>query len=223
MRFNSRFIYKTLHTHRHIYNTIYSTMHFSTISVLATLLSLATAYPQSPDQGTTEIPPVPPNVNQLRANNRVQQIAHGTQVSGPEALSSAFAKYGKTPIATAVNVAAKKTTTTARATATKQSASVQATPGPNDIQYLVNMTIGKANMVMNLDTGSSDMWVFSSKLTKAERGTHNIYKLGGTKVPGKTWDISYGDGSYARGQVYLDNVKIGGVRGQNISVQVATE
>jgi len=199
-------------------------MHFSTVSLLATLLSLATAYPQSPDQGTTEIPPIPPNVNQLRANNRVQQVAAGTQLPGPQALSAAFAKYGKTPIATAVNLAAKKTTTAAGyATATQQSTSVQATPGPNDIQYLVNMTIGRANMIMNLDTGSSDLWVFSSKLTKAERGTHNIYKLGGTKVPGTTWDISYGDGSYAKGQVFTDKVQIGGVVGQNISIEVASE
>lgn len=196
-------------------------MLFSTVSVLATLLSLTTALPQSPDQGTTEIPPVPSNVNQLRANNRVTQVAAGTQLSGPEALSLAFAKYGKTPIATAVNVAQK--TKTASATATQQSTSVQATPGPNDIQYLINMTIGKANMVMNLDTGSSDLWVFSSKLTKAERGTHNIYKLGGTKVAGETWDISYGDGSYAEGQVYTDKVQIGGVIGQNITIEVATE
>lgn len=197
-------------------------MHFSTIPVLATLLSLATALPQSPDQGTTEIPPVPSNVIQLRAHNRVQQVAYGTQLPGPEALSLAFAKYGKTPIATAVNLAAAKTVS-GYATTTGESTSVQATPGANDIQYLVNMTIGKANMVMNLDTGSSDLWVFSSKLTKSERGTHNIYKLGGTKVPGQTWDISYGDGSYAEGLVWLDDAKIGGVVGQNISIEVATE
>jgi len=199
-------------------------MHFSTVSLLATLLSLATAYPQSPDQGTTEIPPIPPNVNQLRANNRIQQVAAGTQVSGPEAYASAFAKYKKTPVAANINIAAKKTkTASAYATATKQSTSVQATPGPNDISYSVNMTVGKAKMILNLDTGSSDFWVFSSKLTQAERGNHSIYKLGGKRVPGATWDISYGDGSYAEGQVYMDKAQIGGVVAQNISIEVATE
>lgn len=207
-------------------------MHFPTPLTLLTLTlsTLACALPQassSPDDGstgTTETPPPPSNVAQLRSSNSLTQIPGPPLPPGPSALSLAFAKYGKTPIATAVNVANKKTSTsTNAATSTQQNTIVAATPGPNDIQYLVNMTVGKAQLTMNLDTGSSDFWVFSSKLSKAERGTHSVYKLGGTKVAGQTWDISYADGSYAEGVVYVDKAQIGGVRVGNVSVEAATE
>jgi len=67
---------------------------------------------------------------------------------------------------------------------------------------------------LDFDTGSSDLWVWSSELRSSTKG-HNIYnpeKSSTAKIiSGATWNISYGDGSSASGNVYMDVVSIGGV------------
>ena len=56
-------------------------------------------------------------------------------------------------------------------------------------------------------------WVFSSELPASEQSGHAIYtpsKSSTSKVlSGDTWDISYGDGSSASGNVYTDKVAVG--------------
>ena len=56
-------------------------------------------------------------------------------------------------------------------------------------------------------------WVFSSELPSSNRAGHSIYtpsKSSTSKVlNGASWDISYGDGSGASGNVYTDVVSVG--------------
>ncbi|KAK9489411.1 Penicillopepsin-1 [Lipomyces doorenjongii] len=66
-------------------------------------------------------------------------------------------------------------------------------------------------MLLDFDTGSSDFWVFSTELPKSQRGRHILYPLSGVYVPCETWSISYGDGSFAFGDVYADKIAIGPV------------
>lgn len=203
-------------------------MYISSLPLLAatTLLSLASALPQAAPSASSNssaaAPPTNLNINQLRASNRVSQAPAGTQVPGPVALANAYAKYGKTAPANVLSAAidAKKTTSTA--TATVQSGAVSATPIQNDQLYLVPVTVGKTQMMLDLDTGSSDFWVFSNKLTSQEEGSHALYKLGGKKVAGESWGISYGDGSSADGIVYADKVQIGPVTATSVEIEVAT-
>lgn len=95
-------------------------------------------------------------------------------------------------------------------------AEVPAVDVQNDLEYVVPVTIGTPGVTLNLDfdTGSSDLWVWSSELTTKSNG-HNIYnpkKSSSAKVlAGATWNITYGDGSSASGNVYTDTIKIGSV------------
>lgn len=55
-------------------------------------------------------------------------------------------------------------------------------------------------------------------------GSHNTYDTStGTKLSGATWQISYGDGSSASGDVYMDQVTVGGVVANSQAVEVATQ
>ena len=65
--------------------------------------------------------------------------------------------------------------------------------------------------------------MFSSQLPKTDQTGHSIYTPGSTakKLSGYTWDISYGDGSGASGDVYDDTVTVGGVTVTSQAVEAA--
>ena len=84
----------------------------------------------------------------------------------------------------------------------------------NDMKYLISVTIGGQNMNVQADTGSSDLWVFSTHLFRAEQKGHKIYDpcLSNTSktLAGETWTSIYGDGSQgASGDVCTDIVAVG--------------
>jgi len=101
----------------------------------------------------------------------------------------------------------------------------------NDSMYLCPVQIGTPAQTLNLDfdSGSSDLWVWSTELPKATQTagakTHKIYdpKKSSTykKVSGATWKISYGDGSSASGDVGTDNVGVGGLSIKSQAVELA--
>jgi hypothetical protein len=193
-------------------------MLFTTLA-LSTLVTLASA--QSPISPSNATDATSNNIVQLRKTNRIAQVPGGPKPPGPVALSAVYAKYNKT-IPTPVISAAVLAKVSATRTATLQSGSVVATNTPNDELYLVPVTVGKTQMMLDIDTGSSDFWVFSSKLSAAQRGSHAYYKLGGKREVGQSWGISYGDGSAASGIVYNDTVNLGGIVNPAQDVEVAT-
>ncbi|KAK1752766.1 aspartic peptidase domain-containing protein [Echria macrotheca] len=95
--------------------------------------------------------------------------------------------------------------------------SAETTPGPHDVEYLTTISIGTPpqNLSINIDTGSSDLWVFSAETTSSEVKGQTVYdpSLSSTaaQLQGATWQISYGDGSSSGGDVYLDRVALGGL------------
>ncbi|KAI9710688.1 MAG: hypothetical protein M1820_002521 [Bogoriella megaspora] len=87
----------------------------------------------------------------------------------------------------------------------------------NDSEYLAPVQIGTPAQTLNLDfdTGSSDLWVWSTELPKSTSTKgHNVFNPSKSstfkKLSGSTWDISYGDGSSASGDVGTDTVVVGG-------------
>lgn len=95
------------------------------------------------------------------------------------------------------------------------------------LEYVVPVKIGTPGVTLNLDfdTGSSDLWVWSSELAHASRYSgHTIYnpsKSSTAKKVSGSWNISYGDGSSASGNVYTDTVTIGDVSVPAQAVELA--
>ncbi|EKV07277.1 Aspartic endopeptidase (AP1), putative [Penicillium digitatum] len=99
----------------------------------------------------------------------------------------------------------------------------------NDSMYLAEVAIGTPaqTLSLNFDTGSADLWVWSTELpSKILSDNKNHTVLDPTKSStfkkrdGSTWKIKYNDGSLASGTVGNDNVDIGGlvVEGQAIEI-----
>jgi len=99
----------------------------------------------------------------------------------------------------------------------------------HDLEYVVPVTIGTpgVELMLDCDTGSADLWVFSTEL-KAGQSTasgHAVYdpKKSSTaeEIPGGTWKISYGDGSSGSGIIYKDHLKIGDLECSEQGIEVA--
>ncbi|CAE6482885.1 unnamed protein product [Rhizoctonia solani] len=101
----------------------------------------------------------------------------------------------------------------------------------NDTEYACPVTIGTPGetLTLDFDTGSADLWVWSSqaRVSKADmegRGIYNPKKSRTSKkLRGHTWEVRYGDGSSASGVVYLDTIVIGDITVENQAVEVARE
>lgn len=146
--------------------------------------------------------------------------------NGPMQLAKAYRKYGK-PLP--ADLAAAVANITAASLDKRTSGSVVATPQQYDSEYLCPVQIGTPAQTLNLDfdTGSADLWVFSSELSSSNRGSHAYYTASKSstskKKSGYTWSISYGDGSSASGDVYTDVVSIGGVKVTGQAVETASK
>lgn len=85
------------------------------------------------------------------------------------------------------------------------------------------VTVGSQTLHLDFDTGSADLWVFSSLQAQSALTGHDYYKVDASKAKaGYTWKISYGDGSGASGKVYADKVVVGGVTATSQAVEAAT-
>jgi hypothetical protein len=111
---------------------------------------------------------------------------------------------------------------------------VSAEDEQNDSLYLCPVQIGTPaqTLYLDFDTGSSDLWVWSTELpaniqSQATGPTHAIFdpKKSSTfkAMSGSSWQISYGDGSSASGDVGTDTVAVGGVAIQNQAVELAKQ
>ena len=101
-----------------------------------------------------------------------------------------------------------------------------ATPEQNDSEFLAPINIGGQTLMMDFDTGSSDLWVFSTDLPTSESTSHTLYDPSKSStfqnMTGSTFQIQYGDGSGASGVVGTDTVNIGGAAVTSQAVELAT-
>ncbi|KAJ5569958.1 Aspergillopepsin-1 [Penicillium hispanicum] len=111
-----------------------------------------------------------------------------------------------------------------------QGGEVPAEDVQNDSMYLAQVGIGTPaqNLNLDFDTGSADLWVWSTKLpsaTLSEHKNHTVFDPSKSSTfkdkEGSTWKISYGDGSSASGTVGNDDVNVGGVVVKGQAVELA--
>lgn len=100
----------------------------------------------------------------------------------------------------------------------------------NDSEYLCQVSIGTPpqKLLLDFDTGSSDLWMWSTELPSSIQSQgqgHTIYnpKKSSTykNISGSKWKITYGDSSSASGTVGTDNVTIGGLTIKNQAIELA--
>ncbi|KAI9732308.1 MAG: hypothetical protein M1834_001515 [Cirrosporium novae-zelandiae] len=151
--------------------------------------------------------------------------------NGLAAIRSAYTKHG-IPIPEAwtsfiTSVDSDHTTTTSTDTAdnSTENGDVSATASDNAAEFISPVTIGGQTLNLDFDTGSSDLWVFSTLLANGTEG-HTLYNPNNSttykRISGATFDISYGDGSGAAGIVGTDVVDIGGSTVDKQAVELAT-
>lgn len=86
-------------------------------------------------------------------------------------------------------------------------------------------------MDLDFDTGSADLWVWSTKLpastqssTSSTGSKHNVFdssKSSTWNATSSTWQISYGDGSTASGTVGTDTLHVGGIDVEGQAIELA--
>jgi len=154
----------------------------------------------------------------------VEQVPRSTYLkNGPEQKIKALRKHGKAVPQSLVEATQNRASNTVVAAAAA-SGSVPAAPNDAyDSAYLSPVTIGSTTVHLDFDTGSADLWVFSSLQASSQTAGHDYYKVDASKVKsGYSWKISYGDGSGASGKVYADKVTVGGVTATSQAVEAAT-
>ncbi|GKT64158.1 secreted aspartic proteinase precursor [Colletotrichum tofieldiae] len=156
----------------------------------------------------------------------VEQIRNPRYVrSGPLALAKAYRKY-KAPLPE--DLAAVVANISAAGLVQRATGSVAANPQEYDIEYLSPVQIGTPAQTLNLDfdTGSSDLWVFSTSTPASQRNGQTVYDPSksstASRLSGATWSISYGDGSSSGGIVYKDTVSVGGLSVTGQAVEAAS-
>ncbi|PHH88555.1 hypothetical protein CDD83_7373 [Cordyceps sp. RAO-2017] len=154
---------------------------------------------------------------------------HQFEPDGPLALLKAYLKYS-VPVRTAATPALQRLqTSTEKERLLGDKGSVTNFPVPDrwDKKYLAEVEVGTPpqKLLLDFDTGSSDLWVFSTETTPEQIHGQTLYDPGSSstarKLEGQHWSITYLDGSGSSGSVYLDRVTIGGLTVDDQAVEVA--
>ncbi|KFY70847.1 hypothetical protein V499_08907 [Pseudogymnoascus sp. VKM F-103] len=144
------------------------------------------------------------------------------QRNGTLALLKAYAKYGLTPSEpeSIINVLLGNLVK-------RQDGTVPAKPDSQNVEYVCEVTIGGQTLNLDFDTGSADLWVFSTSLPATAQKNHNVFdptkSTTWKKMSGASWSIQYADGSGSSGTVGTDTVTIGGTTVKGQAVEIANK
>ncbi|KAK4560758.1 hypothetical protein LTR86_005337 [Recurvomyces mirabilis] len=119
----------------------------------------------------------------------------------------------------------------AKKDASGQTGEVPATDVEQNSEYLCPVQIGTPaqTLTLDFDTGSADLWVFSTELPAADQSSggtkHTLFDPSKSSTwkaqSGSTWNISYGDGSSASGDVGTDTISLSGLTVTNQAIELA--
>ncbi|GAP91540.2 putative A Chain Endothiapepsin In Complex With A Fragment [Rosellinia necatrix] len=180
----------------------------STLALFSALLGAAAAIP-APQPGRFTL-------NQTRNANFRRH--------GPSEVAKTYLKYGR-PVP--AELAASLGMTAAAANQKRSHGSAATYPEQYDSEWLTPVQIGTPAQTLNLDfdSGSSDLWVFSTDTSSRYVNGQTLYSPAKSstakKLTNGRWSISYGDGSSSSGIVYTDVVTVGGLTVANQAVESA--
>ncbi|KAE8147605.1 aspartic peptidase domain-containing protein [Aspergillus avenaceus] len=176
---------------------------------------------------------LPHSGSQLKGRSfRVERVQRGNRpVHGPTALRRAYEKFGIVPADLNIDLDDFEPLTKKHAAVSRQDVSepdqtgaVSAASVQGDAAFVSPVTIGGQKVVLNFDTGSADFWVMNTELSTAAQKGHAVYNPSNSttfkKMEGATFNISYGDASYAYGGVGTDIVNIGGATVNNQAIGI---
>ncbi|KAI9265914.1 aspartic peptidase domain-containing protein, partial [Sporodiniella umbellata] len=133
------------------------------------------------------------------------------------AIQKANAKYNKHRILTAPSSGGVSTD--------GSTGTIPVTDYQNDVEYYGKVTVGTPGVTLKLDfdTGSSDLWFASTLCTNcgSSQTKYNPKKSSTYAADGRTWSISYGDGSTASGILATDTVNLGGLSIKKQTIELA--
>ncbi|KAH9872236.1 hypothetical protein IAQ61_005071 [Plenodomus lingam] len=156
----------------------------------------------------------------------VEQVPHTTYLkNGPAQKVKTLRKYGKPVPQSLLDAAESRDAVgeTFTASAVGDGSDPAVPSDQYDSSYLSPVTVGSTTVELDFDTGSADLWVFSSLQASSQLSGHQYYQADASKLKsGYSWKISYGDGSGASGKVYADKVVVGGVTATSQAVEAAT-
>lgn len=197
------------------------------------VVDVASAFPTIP-------PRVPVPVSATASLKQVRNVKYnGKSRIGPIQRQKAYLKFGAAvpdDLSTAVSRIRNKIMSELQGVRLpslpikeRTTGSASATPEEYDVEYLTPVQIGSPaqTLMLDFDTGSSDLWVYSSNTPASDVNGQEVYNPStsntSSKVQGATWDISYGDGSSSSGDVYYDNVTVGGLSVYPMAVEAAND
>ncbi|KAL4787893.1 aspartic peptidase domain-containing protein [Aspergillus varians] len=168
-----------------------------------------------------------------RRSFKVETARRSNTISGPAALRRAYVKYG-VPV-TNIGLGLEDdelepTVKVAVADTNKDvvesdlNGTVSAASVNGDASFVSPITIGGQKLVVTFDTGSSDTWVVNTRLDEDSIEGQTAYDPSKSSTfentEGSTFNITYGDDSYAYGGVGTDTISVGGVTvtGQAIGI-----
>ncbi|RYO81461.1 hypothetical protein DL766_004049 [Monosporascus sp. MC13-8B] len=106
--------------------------------------------------------------------------------------------------------------------------SVPATSEDGDLLWSAPVGIGTPPQILNvdMDTGSTDTWLFSTDTAKEEVKGQSLYDPGKSStsklIPNCSWSILYGDFSSSSGICYKDTLTLGNIPIHDMTIESAT-
>ncbi|CAK7275486.1 hypothetical protein SEPCBS119000_006715 [Sporothrix epigloea] len=162
-----------------------------------------------------------------KKNNAVDLVPNSAyRKNGANELARAYSKYKKDPENYHGGVFGGNARVSSGLTGV--SGAIDAKNQSYDREYLSPLYIGNPGQLcwLDIDTGSGDLWLFSTDTPSFYLDEQEIYhpekSHSSIGVANASWSITYGDGSYASGNIYRDTVQIGNVAIHNATVESAT-
>ncbi|CAG8957721.1 hypothetical protein HYFRA_00000057 [Hymenoscyphus fraxineus] len=184
------------------------------------LLALAAAASAAPVAEVAEVAVVGSSDFSAPAIKNPNYVRNGTA-----ALLKAYAKHNLSPPQECAEAFTAELNGLKSAKRKRQDSSAPASPSEG-VEYLVETDVGGQKLNLDFDTGSGDLWVFSTSLSASSQANHHVFNPSSSStykaMSGATWRITYGDGSGASGTVGTDTVTVGGTTVKGQAVELAT-